>query len=308
MSALQNNTPAESQCSVCDQTIAGRSLKCGGAGKPGCGKFTHLKCSELPAYMLVKFEKTRTIYHCPRCVAADVGEAYEECLSRVQRELQEENEQPVDPNSIEPSISQDQEREEPVNRTGGETENESQNRRKKVCKYYNIKACKYGARGNVGGICPFRHPKKCLKYIRHGDRSNRGCKKGSGCDDHHPPLCFNSLKHGWCDRQSCKYHHLQGTKFIANSVRESNARASEQPRVNTERNERRNERSYVNAARGFETRREEREEDPGAFNYQQNFMTLSHQIYQMQAQIQRLLERDREAPMKNWPPLPHRQA
>ena len=90
MAALQDTTPTGLKCAICDQDIGGASLKCGGAGKPGCGKFTHLKCSELPAYMLVKFKKTRSSYHCPTCVEADVGDTYQECIDRFRQELHEE--------------------------------------------------------------------------------------------------------------------------------------------------------------------------------------------------------------------------
>ena len=100
-----------------------------------------------------------------------------------------------------------EERTTPITSTNG---NNSQGQNTRICRFYKSKSCKHGVKGDG---CKFAHPKKCQKFIRHGDKSNRGCKKGKRCSDFHPPLCWSSLKDGWCDRQNCKFHHIQGTRF-----------------------------------------------------------------------------------------------
>ena len=60
--------------------------------------------------------------------------------------------------------------------------------RRKVCRHYLTKTCKYGV---IGDGCNFSHPKKCRT-------SSRGCTKGKKCDFFHPPLCWSSVKTGEC--------------------------------------------------------------------------------------------------------------
>ena len=81
---------------------------------------------------------------------------------------------------------------------------------KKLCKFYASKMCKYGLKG-IG--CSFDHPKKCVKFVNHGDRSNRGCKRGKDCSLFHPRLCWASVNKGVCSKEGCKFHHIKGTKF-----------------------------------------------------------------------------------------------
>ena len=87
---------------------------------------------------------------------------------------------------------------------------DSENRQKKLCKYYVYKRCKHGAKGKG---CQFDHPKKCLRYIRNGDNKKRGCTRGKQCPFFHPPLCNNALRTGFCDRAECRFHHIKGTKL-----------------------------------------------------------------------------------------------
>ena len=45
---------------------------------------------------------------------------------------------------------------------------------KRVCRFYTKKYCRFGAEGEG---CKFAHSRKCVKYITHGTKGNRGCKK-----------------------------------------------------------------------------------------------------------------------------------
>ena len=96
--------------------------------------------------------------------------------------------------------------------------------KKPICKYYKTKSCKHGAKGTG---CAFSHPPKCLKFLKYGDISPRGCKKGSKCDRYHPKLCYNAINKGWCDKENCQFHHILGTKNSAPLVQQN------QPERNT---------------------------------------------------------------------------
>ena len=91
--------------------------------------------------------------------------------------------------------------------------NRAQNpgQQQRVCRFYAKKYCRFGTKGEG---CKFAHPKKCLKYISHGTKGNRGCRKGAKCDFYHPPLCYGSVDKGECDVENCGYTHLKGTNFI----------------------------------------------------------------------------------------------
>ena len=93
--------------------------------------------------------------------------------------------------------------------------------RRKVCRHYLTKTCKYGV---IGDGCNFSHPKKCRKYLTHGDKSSRGCTKGKKCDFFHPPLCWSSVKTGECTREKCKFQHVRGTKLVRGACPETLAK------------------------------------------------------------------------------------
>ena len=93
--------------------------------------------------------------------------------------------------------------------------------KRKLCKFYLHKKCKYGINGNG---CSFDHPKKCFKFVRDGTNKKGGCNKGKDCNYFHPPLCKSSLKGGYCDKSECRFFNIRGTKF----------RNPNEPMVNTD--------------------------------------------------------------------------
>ena len=52
--------------------------------------------------------------------------------------------------------------------------------------------CPFGISGRTGGICRDNHPKRCMPYMRWGNKSDRGCS-GIACGKSHPTLCPKSL-------------------------------------------------------------------------------------------------------------------
>ena len=85
MSANSSTTPQDAVCQDCSLAVTGAALKCD--VRSGCGRFTHLGCSGLPAHYLVRFEVSRASYLCKTCVKSEAGQQYEECLVKIQRLL-----------------------------------------------------------------------------------------------------------------------------------------------------------------------------------------------------------------------------
>ena len=152
----------------------------------------------------------------------------------------------------------------------------------KVCRYYKTRTCKYGAYGNG---CPFNHPKKCQKYIKHGNKAG-GCKKGAKCGDYHPQLCWSSDNFGTCDREQCKYQHLQGTNRTPREALPSTAnerRSEHQPQRRQGASARP---AYAEVVAGGAPRHRPAEEDV----QQRDFMKV------MLDMMRRLMEQDRRSP------------
>ena len=61
-----------------------------------------------------------------------------------------------------------------------------------VCALYLSVECPHGISGKTGGICSSRHPKRCLPYMRWGNKHGQGCS-GTTCGKSHPSLCPKSL-------------------------------------------------------------------------------------------------------------------
>ena len=60
------------------------------------------------------------------------------------------------------------------------------------CAVYLSGECPFGISGKTGGICRDNHPKRCMPYMRWGNKSDRGCS-GIACGKAHPTLCPKSL-------------------------------------------------------------------------------------------------------------------
>ena len=70
----------------------------------------------------------------------------------------------------------------------------------KNCVLYMSGECPFGISGKTGGVCPDKHPKRCMPFMRWGNRSDRGCS-GTTCGKAHPTLCPNSLELKCLDRE-----------------------------------------------------------------------------------------------------------
>ena len=163
--------------------------------------------------------------------------------------------------------------------------------------------CKYGAKGNG---CSFRHPPKCLKYIKHTEKNSRGCKKGSSCERYHPKLCYNSVNSGTCNREDCHFQHLQGTKrnsWEASGVtRNQQSAPTQAQRLNAGQGKqfqsaqriptisigsRAHSTNLITSAEGENSQSPTNPDIP-------NFLIMQHQIQQMQTQILSILQRDNQ--------------
>ena len=60
------------------------------------------------------------------------------------------------------------------------------------CALYLSGVCPFGISGKTGGMCPDRHPKRCMPYMKWGNKSDKGCS-GITCGKSHPTLCPKSL-------------------------------------------------------------------------------------------------------------------
>ena len=60
------------------------------------------------------------------------------------------------------------------------------------CALYLSGECPFGISGKTGGICCDNHPKRCMPYMRWGNKSDKGCS-GITCGKSHPTLCPKSL-------------------------------------------------------------------------------------------------------------------
>ena len=80
-----------------------------------------------------------------------------------------------------------------------------------VCKFYKQGRCKHGVSGKKEGVCRYRHPKPCRKFLTSGNHQRRGCTLGSQCQFFHPKMCNSSLRERKCYREDCTYMHIKGT-------------------------------------------------------------------------------------------------
>ena len=60
------------------------------------------------------------------------------------------------------------------------------------CPEYLLGTCQFGISGKLNGQCPNLHKKRCLKYMKWGNKHINGCKS-SPCPKAHPALCIKSL-------------------------------------------------------------------------------------------------------------------
>ena len=94
------------------------------------------------------------------------------------------------------------------------------------CLLYLSGECPFGISGRTGGICPNKHPKRCMTYMRWGNRNIRGCS-GITCGKAHPKLCPKSLDLKCFDSQCPFKLHTHRCLRSEQGWRQPGARGSE---------------------------------------------------------------------------------
>ena len=316
-------SPAETDCAKCLVRLESVSLKCS-----RCSILCHLRCSDLPEYMLLRFKTSQAAYICRACV---LGEGNPESLKEEQDSIKqimmneketieaaakdnncsidnlmnqvEVEEKICDASRTVVSVNNDISGANNSSRPEQEENVSGAQNLKKLCKYYVSRKCKHGVKG-VG--CSYDHPKKCLKFVSYGDKSSRGCKKGKKCSLYHPPLCYNAMNEGYCNRESCKYHHVKGTRFGWDEMQRDSYVNNIDARVNNRNNvempprqftsERQTQDSYAQRViarnhgkvNGMASTQASIQ-TPGNDSNPQCFLEIMKQIQQMQLQIQTML-------------------
>ena len=185
-------------------------------------------------------------------------------------------------------------------------QNESDNRRRtRVCKFYKTSSCKHGVNGTG---CKFSHPKKCIKFLKHGEKAG-GCKKKGECERYHPPLCWNSVNYGTCHHKKCTFHHLRGTKFIPREEPQADVPADDERREVGRDSRRdmsrlRQDKQRPTYAQMTTTPRP-RPQPPAAKEdeNQQDFADLRWEMGQLREMVKKLLDRDRAGQPPPPPPV-----
>ena len=87
------------------------------------------------------------------------------------------------------------------------------------CQLFLKGECPFGISGKRGGVCTAAHRKRCSRFLRWGNRSERGCKVVS-CPKLHPIVCPASLDLV-CNDQRCdfKIHTYKCNRKIPTSVK-----------------------------------------------------------------------------------------
>lgn len=196
------------KCGKCESSLQKECLNC-----EYCDEKFHLRCSEAPDYLLVRYITSETGYVCRKCVKSKLTKVSlknaEETVSRV---LQEEEEAVRKILRLETAQSEDIH---VINNTGikskkAETsEAKKDSDRKPLCRKYRNGQCPHGLSGKreSKGIkkCPYEHPPRCYRYSRTGT-----CKWGTKCKYLHPSLCKQRKEN--CSKESCTLWHLKDNR------------------------------------------------------------------------------------------------
>ena len=192
---MDDSGSAMNRCSCCSGELMEDHLKC-----DECGLVTHLTCSGLPDYMLVRFLKSKVGFMCEPCVQEKWSlEKIAETKNRIGAtkpkeieakqhvaELRHTKKTVVAPNS--PNVTS-------------------------ICNRYRRGQCPHGKNGKKlveGNKCNYAHPRKCRQYCNAGLDKKHGCRFGKKCKFLHPILCPSSSKRdGVCMGESCKLVHLK---------------------------------------------------------------------------------------------------
>ena len=207
------SSPAETACSKCQVILEKECLKCS-----RCSVCMHLRCSDLPDYMLLRYKTSQAGYVCRACVLVEGNEEslkeHQKIIEDIKRKEEEAIKQAVLDDSVTHiSVKEDMKDEidenEKQSRTVKDLKDSSsrENNGNKICRFYLRGTCKHGKKGTN---CTYDHPALCFKFTTKGDL-NGGCKKGNECKYVHPKLCW-SLKTGKiCRKNNCHFYHVKGT-------------------------------------------------------------------------------------------------
>ena len=219
---------ADGVCSLCNAKTVEEALKC-----KTCSDLVHFGCSDLPDYHLARlYAHRQSTYTCRVCVAGEVK--FAEMLAKVkhvqglERQLvvtatgsntadvgggsgvQEESTDDIARGAAE-NATVDGERMDDELPAGNPIVRRLSSRRtdsQEICKLYLQKKCPKGKTGRVNGVCPFRHPKICYKFLKFGTKRG-GCSETSGCSFYHPKICHQFMKRGNCTRTGCTFYHAR---------------------------------------------------------------------------------------------------
>ena len=212
-----SQSPTETNCAKCVPQHESEALKCS-----RCSVWMHLRCSDLPTYMLLRLKTSQASYVCRGCVLKEGNESsLKEAEEQIETIMQKEKE--ATKAAAEASILLDGSQNTadgmtPNKEDGNKSVNDSDQKndisgnlasstKKATCKFYLRRSCKHGRRGTA---CQFDHPKLCFKYTKNGDMRG-GCKEGSKCKYVHPKLC-GSYRTGVCKRKNCSFYHVHNAK------------------------------------------------------------------------------------------------
>ena len=183
-----NSSPKESNCSKCMTELEAEALKCS-----RCSVLMHLRCSDLPLYMLLRYKTSQSQYVCRACV---LGEGNADSLKEEETKILEimkneeeaikgatdnancsvlghTNTQCGDGDHQSDEMSKDINTIKANDRTGKvNTQAKDVSSNKTVCRYFLRQECRHGVSGKD---CKFDHPKLCYKFIRNGSKHG-GCK------------------------------------------------------------------------------------------------------------------------------------
>ena len=195
-STSETDELSSSKCTRCSSNVFEDYLKC-----DNCGNATHLSCSSLPDYMLVRFLKSETGFMCETCVCDKwSSEKIFDAQNMIRNTKEKEKEAKQDADSKRKSAAAP---------TSPKTIS--------VCQRYRRGQCPHGLKGKAlveGKKCAYAHPSKCRKFLSAGNDKRFGCKEGKKCRFLHPILCPSSSGKGdaVCSKESCKLVHLRGAR------------------------------------------------------------------------------------------------
>ena len=300
-----SQSPTETNCAKCVLQLESEALKCS-----RCTVWMHLRCSDLPTYMLLRLKTSQASYVCRGCV---LKEGNESSLKEAEEQIEAimlKEEEAIESAAAEASILEGSqtiadgtpnqvEKNESINTSdldqkNGVSGNLSSSTKKPTCKFYLRRSCKHGRRGTA---CQFDHPKLCFKYIKNGDMKG-GCKEGSKCKYVHPKLC-GSYRTGVCKRKNCSFYHVHNIKIqTESSPNESKSLDPRHARTIPERSGNRQPEAPPAPTRNFQRSQNASEarfppnngpeSQPGLVS-QQDFLELKSQMKMIQETLQLIL-------------------